>query len=378
MHLGLLKETAAGERRVALTPGAVRRLIEAGHRVVVERGAGERSHFPDGNYISAGAQIVFSASEAIDRCEFLVKVERPTPEEVECLHANQAVVAFFHMSVAGETEVRAALDKALTTIGYEIIETSDGRLPVLEPISEIAGQMSVAVATHLLRSTSGGRGILLGGAPGIPPAKVVVLGAGVVGMWAARTAVNGGASTLVLDNDANKLRRLLAAAPGAMTDLADADTVREAVRQADVIIGAVLLHGERTPHLVTREMVHTMQAGAVIVDVSVDQGGCIETTRPTTLADPVFDYHGILHYCVPNMTADIARTASAALAQASLAYVLELANKGVEKALAEDPDLARGVYTLAGHCTHKPLAERWRIPYRQVSSLTARETEQSL
>jgi alanine dehydrogenase len=378
MHIGLLKETAAGERRVALTPGAVRRLTEAGHRVVMEHGAGERSHFPDGNYVAAGAQIVFSALEAIDRCELLVKVGRTTPEELACLHANQAVIAFFHMSVAGEAEVCAALDRELTTIGYEIIETSGGRLPVLEPISEIAGQMSIAVATHLLRSTSGGRGILLGGAPGIPPAKVVILGAGVVGTWAARTAVNGGAATLVLDNDVHKLRRLLAAAPAAMTNLADADTVRDAVRGADVLIGAVLLPGERTPHLVTREMVDTMQAGAVIVDVSVDQGGCMETTRPTTLADPVFDYHGVLHYCVPNMTADIAHTASAALAQASLAYVLELAGKGVARALAENPDLARGVYTFGGHCTHKPLAERWRIPHGQVCSLTTLETEHAL
>ncbi len=375
MHIGLLKETAPGERRVALTPSAVRRLTEAGHQVAMEHGAGERSHFPDGNYAAAGARIVFSASEAIDRCELLVKVERPTPEEAAALHANQAVIAFFHMSVAGEAEVRAALEKELTTIGYEIIETSDGRLPVLEPISEIAGQMSIAVATHLLRSTSGGRGILLGGAPGILPAKVVVLGAGVVGTWAARTAVNGGAATLVLDNDVHKLRRLLAAVPGATTNLADADTVRDAVRDADVLIGAVLLPGERTPHLVTREMVDTMQAGAVIVDVSVDQGGCIETTRPTTLANPVFDYHGVLHYCVPNMTADIARTASAALAQASLPYVLELAGKGVERALAENQDLARGVYTFAGHCTHKPLAERWRIPYGQVSSLSTLKKE---
>ncbi|MBI3693699.1 MAG: alanine dehydrogenase [Acidobacteria bacterium] len=369
MNIGVLKETALCERRVGLTPASVRRLIESGHRVLVERGAGERSHFPDTNYESAGGGIAFSAAEVIDRCELLVKIERPTRQEFERLHARQTVLAFFHLAVAEPEEVHLALDRAITTIGYEIMETAEGRLPVLESISEIAGPMAVAVAAHLLRSSSGGRGILLGGAPGIPPARVVILGAGVVGSCAARTALASGALTFVLDNDVGKLRRLLAAAPGVVTGLADTGTVREAVRRADVLIGAVLLHGERTPHLVTRSMVETMQAGGVVIDVSIDQGGCVETSRPTTLADPVFLAGGILHYCVPNMTADIAHTASAALSQASLPYILDLAGLGVEEALERCPDLARGVYTLGGECAHQALAERWHLRRREIHSL---------
>jgi alanine dehydrogenase len=369
MNVGVLRETARCEGRVGLTPASVRRLVESGHRVWVERGAGERSHFPDPSYESAGGDIVFSAPEVMDRAELLIKVERPTREEFERLHADQIVMAFFHMAVAEPEEVHLALDRNISTIGYEIIEAEDGCLPVLEPISEIAGQMAVAVAGHLLRSTAGGRGILLGGAPGIPPAEVVILGAGVVGTWAARTAMNSGAVTFVFDNDVTKLRRLLAVCPGVFTGLADPETVREAVRRADVLIGAVLLHGERTPHLVTRTMVDTMRPGGVVVDVSIDQGGCIETSRPTTLADPAFLYNGILHYCVPNMTADIAHTASQALSQASLPYILEVAAHGLEQAIEKSAHVARGVYTLAGECTHEPLAERWRLRYRDVHSL---------
>jgi alanine dehydrogenase len=356
MNVGVLRETALCERRVALTPASVRRLVENGQRVLVEHGAGNRSHIPDSAYTLAGASVAFSATEVIDRCELLVKVERTTPEESAQLHSGQTVMAFFHMAVAAPAEVERFLEKSITTIGYEIIETPDRRLPVLESISEIAGQMSIAVAAHLLRSTSGGRGILLGGAPGIPPAHVVILGAGVVGSWAARAALANGAMTFALDNDVRKLRRLLAIAPGAVTGLADAETVGAAVGGADVLVGAVLLHGERTPHLVTRAMVESMKRGAVIVDVSIDQGGCVETSRPTTLDDPVFVTNGVLHYCVPNMTADIAHAASTVLSQAALPYVLDIARRGADAALRENRDLARGVYTSAGKCLNPALA----------------------
>jgi alanine dehydrogenase len=317
--------------------------------------------------MAAGARIAFSAAEVIDRSELLVKVERPTSREYAALHPRQIVMAFFHMAVAAEAEVHWALEKLLTTIGYEIIEDPGGRLPVLEPISEIAGQMAVAVAAHLLRSTSGGRGVLLGGAPGIPPARVEILGAGVVGTWAARTALAAGATTHVLDNDLRKLRALQLWAPAAVTTLADAALVHDAAREADVLIGAVLLHGERAPHLVSRETVEAMKPGSVIVDVSIDQGGCVETSRPTTLDDPVFVHNGVLHYCVPNMTADIAHTASRALSQAVLPYVLEVAAAGADAAFRADPGLAGGVYTHNGYCNHPPLAGRWQLAYRSLS-----------
>ncbi len=378
MSVGLLKETTVGERRVALTPTSVRRLVEKGHRVVVEHDAGARSHLPDSAYAAAGAQIAFTPVEVIDRSELLVKVERPALTEFEQFHSHQAVMAFMHMAVARRQDVLLALDKALTTIGFEVIETADGRLPVLEPISEIAGQMAVAVAGHLLRSTSGGRGILLGGAPGIPPASVVILGAGVVGTWAARSALSIGAVTTVLDNDLVKLRRLHLAAPGAITRFADVDLLGEAIAGADVVIGAVLLHGERTPLLVSRAMVESMRPGTVIVDLSIDQGGCFETGRPTTLDDPVFVHKGVLHYCVPNLTADIAHTASAALAQACLPFVLDFAAGGVEAALSRRPELARGVYTFDGHCTHAAVAERWQVPFCDLLHLVSAQRKTSV
>jgi len=369
MNIGVLKETGRCERRVGLTPTAVRPLVERGHGVLVEHGAGNLSHFPDLDYAAAGAQIVFAPAEVIDRSDLLVKVERPTREELERLHSHQTVLAFFHLVLSAPEDVALLLEKHITAIGYEIIESQEGRLPVLEPISEIAGKMSVAVAAHLLRSTSGGRGILLGGSSGVAPARLLILGAGIVGTWAARTALNNGAHTTVLDNDASKLSRLRAALPGAITGLADRRAVAEAVRGTDVLIGAVLIHGERTPHLVSRGMVETMKPGSVILDVSIDQGGCIATSWPTTLCDPVFTQSGVLHYCVPNMTADVGHTASEALSQVNLPYILELANYGVDEGLARSPDLARGVFTLHGECTHRPLAERFHLQHWDVFSM---------
>jgi alanine dehydrogenase len=373
MNIGVLKETARCESRVALTPAAVRRLAENSNRVFVERGAGERSHFPDTSFVAAGAEIAFSADEVIDRSELLVKVGNLTRDEMRQLHSHQTVMAWFHLVVADRDEINLLLEKRIAAVGYEVIETLDGRLPVLQPMSEIAGPMAMAVAGHLLRSMLGGRGILLGGAPGVAPARVLILGAGTAGRNAARTAINSGATTYVLDIDVHRLRELLAVAPGAITEISDAATVRELVPLADVLIGAVLVHGGVTPHLVTREMVEGMQPGSVIVDLSIDQGGCVETSRPTTLADPVFTHCGVIHYCVPNMTADIARTASAVLSQASLPYILALTGDGLEQALQRRPDLARGVYTLWGECTNAALAGRWNIPHREIAAMIGQQ-----
>jgi alanine dehydrogenase len=361
MVIGIVRETGPGERRVALTPTAVRRLVDDGHRVFVEHNAGEDSHFHDTAYTTAGARVAFTPSEVIDRAELLVKVERPAPAEFDMLHAGQAIMAFFHLATATRNTVQALLNRNITTIGFELIETGDGVLPVLVAMSEIAGPMSVAIAAHLLRSSSGGRGVLLGGAPGIAPAKVVILGAGTVGTWAARTAVNAGASTVVFDKDSQQLRRLYHTVQGAMGVLADAETIGEAVSEADVVIGAVLRRGDRAPHLVSRAMVESMRPGAVILDLSIDQGGCVETSRPTTLADPVYIHKGVLHYCVPNMTADIAHTASAVMSQAVLPYIEALAHDGIEDGLSRNPALTRGLYTVRGRCASSPLAERWDL-----------------
>jgi alanine dehydrogenase len=259
--------------------------------------------------------------------------------------------------------------RSITAIGYEIIQSDEGRLPVLAAISEIAGQMTVPLATHLLRSSSGGRGILLGGSPGVPPAHVVILGAGVVGTWAARTAVAAGARVTVLDVDTDKLRRLLEHLPNVSTGLADPDTVAATVAEADVLIGAVLVAGRKTPHVVSRQMVERMRPGSVIIDVAIDQGGCVETSRPTTLAEPSFIHHGVVHYCVPNLTSDVARSSSIALAQALLPFLLDIAQRKLVGALQGRADLARGVYTHAGWCVRAGLAEALGVPWRRLEEL---------
>ena len=242
---------------------------------------------------------------------------------------------------------------------------------MLAAASELCGRTAVPLAAHLLRSSSGGRGILFGGTPGVPPAHVVVLGAGVVGARAARAATASGARVTVLDIDAEKLRDLVDHVPNLSTALADSESIAAAVASADVVIGAILVSGTRTPHIVTKKMVEAMRPGSVIIDVSIDQGGCIETSRPTTIADPSFIYHGVVHYCVPNLTADIGRSASIALAHAVMPYVMRLGELGIEEAFRKCPQLARGVYTYRGECVHRRLAAAWKAPYRPLAEVLA-------
>ena len=348
MNIGVIRERGAFDRRVALTPPVVRRLAGAGHTVWVETGAGDGAMFRDTEYIRAGAQIAYSPAEVLQRVELLAKIGRPTAEELGLCSPGMALMAFYHLAVADRGLVDTLAERSLTAIGCEIIQQDDGRLPVLAAISEIAGQMTVAIAAHLLRSSSGGRGILLGGTPGVPPARVVILGAGSVGFTAARTAAASGARVAAFDRDPRKLRHLIEHVPDAETFLADEDAIAGSVAGADVVIGAVLEAGTRTPHVVTRAMVESMKPGSVIIDVSIDQGGSVETSRPTTLAAPTFVHKGVTHFCVPNFTADIGRSASVAIARAMLPYVLTIARQGVDGALEKCPELARGVYTLRG------------------------------
>ena len=359
MNIGVIRERGAFDRRVALTPAVVRRLAEAGHTVWVERGAGDGALFQDPEYIRAGAHIAYSPADVIQRAELLAKISKPTAEEVSLCPPGMALMAFFHMAVAERAIYQQLLAREITAIGCEIIQQGDGRLPVLGAISEIAGQMTVPIAAHLLRSSSGGRGILLGGIPGLPPAQVVILGAGVVGSSAARTAAAAGARVTVLDIVPAHLRRLLEHLPRVETCLADTDTLAAAVAAADVLIGAVLIAGSKTPHVVSRSMVETMKPGAAIIDVSIDQGGCVETSRPTTIAEPTFQYHGVTHFCVPNFTADLGRSSSVAIAQAMLPYLLEIGAHGADAAIGRCPDLARGLYTHAGKCVSAALEEAW-------------------
>jgi alanine dehydrogenase len=348
MNIGVVRERGAFDRRVAITPAIVRRLVASQHAVWVESGAGDGAMFSDDDYIRAGARIAYSPEEAIGRADLLPKIARPTVEELAMCRPHTIVTAFYHMAVADRALLDALAERCLTAIGCEIIEQADGALPVLSAISEIAGQMTAPVAAHLLRSSSGGRGILLGGTPGVPPARVVILGVGSVGFAAARSAAAAGARVTAFDRDPRKLRRITDHLHGVDTCLADEDAIAEAVAGADVVIGAVLVAGTRAPHVVTRAMVETMKPRSAILDVSIDQGGCVETSRPTTLAQPTFVHRNVTHFCVPNFTADLGRSASVAIAQAMLPYLLSLARHGAEVAAEKCPDLARGVYLLRG------------------------------
>ena len=348
MNIGVIRERGAFDRRVALTPAVIRRLAEAGHTVWVETGAGDGALFRDPEYIRAGAHIGYTPAEVIQRSELLAKISAPSAAEVGLCPPHLAMMAFFHMAVADRAVREELIARQVTAIGCEVIQREDGLLPVLAAISEIAGQMTVPIAAHLLRSSSGGRGILLGGTPGLPPAHVVILGAGTVGSWAARAAVAAGARVTVFDVDPRRLRHLLEHVRTVETCLAEHDAIAAATASADVVIGAVLVAGSRTPQVVTRAMVEGMKPGAAILDVSIDQGGCVETSRPTTMAEPTFQHRGVTHFCVPNFTADLGRASSVAIAQAMLPYLLDIGREGVEAALERCPDLARGVYTHGG------------------------------
>jgi alanine dehydrogenase len=352
---------------VALTPPVVRALAARGHTVWVETGAGDGAMFRDDEYLRAGAEIAYSSAEVTRRCQVVVKISVPRRQELAQCPQGTALLAFYHMAVVGPALFQALLDGKITAIGCEIIETADGRLPVLAAVSEVAGQMTVPLATHLLRSSSGGRGILLGGSPGVPPAHVVVLGAGTVGAWAARAAQAAGARVTALDIDSDKLRRLMQHVPNVATALADPESIAAAVASADVLIGAVLVAGAVTPHVVTKKMVESMRPGSVVIDVAIDQGGCIETSRPTTILQPTFNYQGVVHYCVPNLTADMGRSASIAIAQGLMPYLLLIADLGVDEALRRCSDLARGAYTYQGKCLNPQLAAAWKMDWQPVS-----------
>ncbi|MGD0014112.1 MAG: alanine dehydrogenase [Bryobacteraceae bacterium] len=369
MNIGVLREKDPLDRRVALTPPVVRQLTEHGNHVWVESKAGDGAKYRDDEFIRAGASIGYSKADVIGRSELMVMISTPTTEELDLCRAGMAFMAFYHMAVAGQGVFQRLLERQITAIGCEIIETPDGRHPVLAAASELCGRMAVPLAAHLLRSSSGGRGILLGGTPGVPPADVVVLGAGVVGARAARAAAAAGAHVTVLDVDSEKLRDLVDHVSNVSTALADPEAVAAAVASADVLIGAVLVAGARTPHVVSKTMVEAMRPGSVIIDIAIDQGGCIETSRPTTIAEPTFIHHGVVHYCVPNLTGDIGRSASVALAQALLPYLVRLGELGVEGALLKCPQLARGVYTHRGECVHRRLASAWKAPYRPIAEL---------
>jgi alanine dehydrogenase len=370
--IGILKEDTALERRVALTPAGVQALVSAGHVVYVQHEAGLQTLFPDEEYQKAGAVINYTAQEIINRSEIVLKVAPPNEFELALMSKDQALLSFLHLAVSNRKIVELLLQRQVTSVAYELIEDSRKDLAVLQVMSEIAGQLSIQVAAHYLQSKEGGRGILLGNIPGVAPASVVIFGAGTVGRTAARVALGLGAQVMVLDRDMTRLRALHHLFPVVNTATVTEYNVAKAVRHADVVIGGVLLKGERAPHIITEAMVKDMKVGSVIIDVSIDQGGCVETSRPTSLDEPTFTRHGVVHYCVPNMTAAVPRTASVGLTNAILPYLLDLANKGIHDALLSNAGLAVGVCTYDGTCTNAAIARVFDLKATTLSTLLGR------
>lgn len=370
MIIGMPHETRGHEHRVGLTPFAVSKLTGLGHTVVVERGAGEDAHFSDTHYQRAGAQIVYSSEEVLRRSALVCCVGRLDREQAQFLTRGATVCGFQHLAVAGPEVVGPMRDREVTLIGYELVEDGSGEAPILVPFSEMAGHMVLQIAARYLQTEEGGRGILMGAVPCVAPPTVLVLGAGRVGHAVARHALMAGAHVIVMDSDVGKLRRLHDETNGqVVTIVAGSDRLDRFTSIADVICGSVLIPGGRSPFLVSEDMVREMKQGSVIIDVSIDQGGCIETSRPTTLADPVFETHGVLHYCVPNMTSNIARTASRALASAALPYLIELAERGPENALRDDRGLAAGCYMFKGELVHRRVGDSLDIPVTPIERL---------
>ncbi len=357
MNFGVPREVRPREYRVGLTPAAVDALAKQGHQVFVEREAGSGAGFSDEAYRAAGGQIVYDAKEAYKRADVVVKVARPTADEYSHFRTGQTLLSFLQLAVASPDLVEALEEWALTTIAYEMIEDDRGHLPVLLPTSEVAGRMAPIVAGQMLGSINGGRGILLSGIPGVPPAAVVILGAGVLGMNAARAFHGIGADVTVLDKNLKTLQRIDESFHGRVaTMLATPYNIVKVVAFADVLVGAAAVPGERAPMLVTREMVRSMRPRAVIVDFAIDSGGCIETSHPTNHVNPTYVEESIIHYCVPNVPALVARTASYALSNAVLPYVQLIGEQGIDAAINQCVELRRGVNTLDGRVIHPVLA----------------------
>lgn len=370
MIIGLPKEVKDNEYRVAVTPGGVKQLVEAGHQVLVETGAGVESGFADDVYKAVGATLVPSAADAW-AAELVTKVKEPQPSEYPLMRPGLGLFTYLHL--APEKELTLELMKRrVTGIAYETVEKPDGSLPLLTPMSEVAGRMSIQVGARYLEKHCGGRGKLLGGVPGVRPADVMIIGAGVVGTNAAQMALGMGANVTILDINGERLRYLEEVLHGRLNTVsANSLSIAEAVKRADLLIGAVLIKGARAPRLVTREMVCTMEPGSVVVDVSVDQGGCVETTRPCTHSDPICMVEGIVHYGVTNMPGAVPRTSTYALSNATLPYLMRLANRGVIEAIRRDASLARGVNTYEGKLTYQAVAENLGLEYTPLGSLIA-------
>ncbi|MBN1458431.1 MAG: alanine dehydrogenase [Armatimonadetes bacterium] len=369
MIVGVPREIKDGEERVAMSPAGVRAFCEHGHRVLVQAQAGAGCRVSDDEYRKAGAQVVQSAEGVYRRSEMMLKVKEPLPPEYDLLRPGQILFTYLHLASSRDL-VRALLERDVVGLGYETVQTPDGALPLLVPMSEIAGKMSIQVGARLLEAEAGGRGTLLGGVPGVPPAEVVIIGCGVVGTNAAKVAIGMGAHVTILDINHDRLKYLDDVLGGrVITVYANAYSIERAAGYADLLIGAVLLPGAKAPKLVTRSMVRQMKSGAGIVDVAVDQGGCVETIQPTSHSQPTYLKYGVVHYGVPNIPAAVPRSATHALTNATLPWALEVADKGVAQAVATNQALARGVNVARGAVVHPAVAAAFGMKATQLSDV---------
>ena len=363
MRIGVPKEVKADEYRVAMMPVGVELLVKAGHEVRVETNAGVGSGFTDEDYAAVGAQIISGPEEIFATSDMVIKVKEPQPQEIKLFRKGLILFTYFHLAASREL-TQACLDAGITAIAYETIKDRKGGLPCLTPMSEIAGKMSIQEGAKYLEKPMMGRGILLGGVPGVAPAHVVVLGGGIVGTNAAKVAAGLGANVMLMDINLDRLRYLDDVMPANVhTIFSDIHTVRDQIRQADLVVGAVLIPGAKAPRLVSRNDLVAMKNGSVIVDVAIDQGGCIETSKPTTHKDPTYVVEGVVHYCVTNMPGAVGRTSTIALCNATLPYALKIANKGYEKTAAEDPGFAEGINLVNGKVTLAAVAETFQMPF---------------
>jgi len=369
MKIGCVKEIKHHEYRVGLTPSCVRSYVTRGHEVKIETGAGTSAGFRDEEYAKSGAIITSNKKEIFDWSEMIVKVKEPLPEEYGLFHEDQILYTYLHLAASREL-TEAMMHRKVKGVAYETIQTEDGQLPCLKPMSEIAGRLSIQEGAKYLEKTFGGRGVLLGGVPGVHRGKVGIIGGGVVGINACKIATGIGAEVTILDVNANRLSYLDDIFGSRITTLYSTDANIEAVlRDSDLVIGAVLLPGAKAPNLIKRSHLSKMKPGAVIVDVAVDQGGCAETTHPTTHDDPVYIIDGVVHYCVANMPGVVALSSTQALTSATLRYGLKIAEAGLEQAVKESKDIKLGVNTYKGHVVYENVAKAFQMPYRDISGL---------
>jgi len=369
MIVGILKEIKAEENRVSMTPAGVEIMVENGHTLLVEKAAGEGSGFSDQNYADHGAEIVATPQEIFKRAEMVMHVKEPLPPEYDLIREDQIVFTYLHLAAA-EQLTGVLVKSGSINIAYETIQKSDGSLPLLTPMSEVAGKMAVQQGAKYLEMTQGGHGVLLGGVPGVDPGNVVIIGGGVVGINAAKVACGLGAKVYILDMDLERLRYLSDVMPSNCFPIMSTPAmIRKLVQFADVVIGAVLIPGAKAPCLITRDMLKSMSPGSVLVDVSIDQGGCFETSKPTTHDNPIYFVDGILHYCVANMPGAVPKTSTVALTNATLPYALEIANLGWKESMQRNPEIKWGANVVKGKVTYKGVAEAFNLDYTPVDML---------